>query len=127
MAPRVGDTGPVLHTVLIADDHAGFRASARRLLEAAGWTVVGEAHDGLSALALSEELAPALVLLDVQMPGLDGFAVAERITAAPDAPAVVLTSSHDVSDFGPLVATSGARGFVPKSELSGARLAALLP
>jgi DNA-binding NarL/FixJ family response regulator len=115
-------------TVLIVDDHPSFRATARALLECEGYEVVGEAHDGVSALAAAAELHPQLVLLDVQLPDLDGFEVARRLLAQSNGsgPDIVLTSSRDGSDFGPLVAQSGARGFVPKAELSGAALAALL-
>jgi DNA-binding NarL/FixJ family response regulator len=113
-------------TVLIVDDHAGFRANARALLEAEGFEVVGEAEDGVSALAAAAELAPELVLLDVQLPDIDGFEVASRLTSEQGAPAVVLVSSRDGSDFGPLVERSGARGFIPKAELSGAALLTLL-
>ena len=115
-------------TVLIVDDHPSFRSTARALLEAEGYEVVGEAEDGLSAITAVRELHPQLVLLDVQLPDIDGFEVASRLRDALDgaAPAIVLTSSRDASDFGPLVADCGARGFVPKGELSGAALAALL-
>jgi DNA-binding NarL/FixJ family response regulator len=113
-------------TVLIVDDHRGFRVNARRLLQADGYEVVGEAGDAASAVATARELRPDVVLLDVQLPDEDGFEVAARLTAAEGSPAVVLTSSRDSSDFGPLVARSGASGFVPKSELSGAALAAVL-
>jgi len=113
-------------SVLIVDDHPSFRATARALLEAEGFDVVGEAEDGAQALAVVPELHPDLVLLDVQLPDTDGFAVAARLTAGGVGPAVVLTSSRDGADFGPLVVESGARGFVPKAELSGAALAALI-
>jgi DNA-binding NarL/FixJ family response regulator len=113
-------------SVLIVDDHAGFRRIARALLEAEGYEVVGEAADGEEALRVAGELAPTLVLLDVQLPGIDGFEVASKLTAGGGGPDVVLVSSRDGSDFGPLVEESGARGFVPKDELSGERLAALL-
>jgi DNA-binding NarL/FixJ family response regulator len=113
-------------TVLIVDDHPSFRATARLLLQSEGFDVVGEAEDGASALAAVRELRPDLVLLDVQLPDTDGFEVAARLTGNGHGPAVVLVSSRDRSDFGPLVARSGARGFVAKAELSGAALAALL-
>ena len=114
-------------TVLIVDDHPSFRASARRLLEAEGFSVVGEAPDGAAALASVAALAPQVVLLDVALPDLDGFEVARRLTAsAGGGPAVVLTSSRDWASIGTLVADSGARGFVAKDDLSGAALAALV-
>jgi DNA-binding NarL/FixJ family response regulator len=113
-------------TVLIVDDHPSFRANARALLEAEGFEVVGEAEDGASGLRAARELAPELVLLDVQLPDIDGFEVAAQLTRGPGAPAVVLVSSRDGADFGPLVERSGARGFIPKAELSGAALSALL-
>jgi DNA-binding NarL/FixJ family response regulator len=113
-------------TVLIVDDHDGFRASARTLLERQGVEVVGEAHDGGTALAAAGELEPELVLLDVQLPDADGFEVAERLAALRPAPVVVLTSSRDPSEFGRLVSESRAAGFVPKAELSAGRLRALL-
>lgn len=111
--------------VLIVDDHADFRAFARSLLEAAGYEVVGEAHDGASALAAARALRPELVLLDVQLPDVDGFAVCERLGEDEGSPVVVLTSSRDASAFRRRLAGSSARGFVAKAELSGARLAAL--
>lgn len=113
-------------TVLIVDDHAGFRASARRMLEAEGFEVVGEAPDGESGLASARALAPELVLLDVQLPGIDGFAVARELTRGADAPAVVLTSTRAGSDFGPLVEESGADGFLPKASLSATALEELI-
>lgn len=112
-------------SVLIVDDHPGFRASARRMLEASGYEVVGEAGDGGSAIDAAAELRPDLVLLDVQLPDLDGFAVADRIAAGESAGEIVLTSSRDLADLGGAVAASRARGFIPKSELSGSALAAL--
>ena len=113
-------------TVLIVDDYPGFRRTARTLLELEGFEVIGEAEDGGSALEGVSRLRPDVVLLDVQLPDMDGFEVASRLVANGHHPRIVLTSSRDVSEFGGLVSRSGADGFIPKAELSGARLAALL-
>jgi DNA-binding NarL/FixJ family response regulator len=114
-------------TVLIVDDHDTFRATARLLLESEGFQVVGEAENGETAIRKAAELTPDLVLLDVQLPDIDGLQVSRRVTEAPGGgPAVILVSSRDVGDYGPLVAASGARGFVTKAELSGERVRALL-
>lgn len=113
-------------TVLIVDDHPSFRLTARALLEAEGYEVIGEAADGASAIEEARRLKPEVLLLDVQLPDMDGFAVAEELTRNGWSPAVVLTSSRDLSDFGSLVSTCGARGFVPKAELSAATLSSLL-
>ena len=112
-------------TVLIVDDHAAFRASARALLQAEGFEVVGEAGDGAGALAAVAVLRPEIVLLDIQLADLDGLAVAEQLAGAPDAPAVVLISSRDAAAYGPRLQATPARGFIPKSGLSGEALAAL--
>lgn len=113
-------------TVLIVDDHPTFRATARALLEAEGYEVVGEAEDGTAAIEATIALGPDFILLDIQLPDINGFEVAERLLRNGSAATIVLTSSRDSSEFGSLVAESGARGFVPKAELSGAVLAALL-
>lgn len=113
-------------TVLIVDDHPSFRTSARRVLEDAGYDAVGEAPDGASALAAAGELHPAIVLLDILLPDVDGFEIAMRLTSGDNPPAVVLTSSHDRGDFADMIGRSGARGFLPKAELSGPALAALV-
>ena len=115
-----------LARVLIVDDHPSFRATARALLQAEGYDVVGEAETGVSALKQAKDLEPDLVLLDVQLPDFDGFEVAARLTGDGSTIDVVLCSSRDGSDFGPLVSQSGARGFIPKADLSGAALKAVL-
>ncbi|MGH3040379.1 MAG: response regulator [Gaiellaceae bacterium] len=113
--------------ILIVDDHPSFRATVKALLLADGFEIVGEAEDGRSALEAVERLKPDLVLLDVQLPDMDGFTVATELCRHNGGgPKVVLTSSHDESDFGPIVARCGASAFVPKAELSGAALRAVL-
>jgi DNA-binding NarL/FixJ family response regulator len=112
--------------VLIVDDHPSFRRCARTLLASEGFDVVGEAADGAAALELADELAPELVLLDIQLPDIDGLEVASRLHARDPELAIVLVSSRDRCDYGPLIEASGARGFVSKADLSGAELASLL-
>jgi DNA-binding NarL/FixJ family response regulator len=114
-------------TILLVDDHAGFRATARRMLERDGWSVVGEAHDGSAAIAAVAALAPDVVLLDIGLPDIDGFAVAERLAAVDAArPDVVLVSSRDREAYGDRVAASHARGFIAKGDLDGYALLALV-
>src|SRR5690242_2730361 len=103
----------VAMSVLIVDDHARFRARARRLLEAEGYDVIGEAADGASGLAAAAELEPEVVLLDVHLPDGDGFALAEHFAASSAHPVVVLTSSLESADVASLLPGSAARGFVP--------------
>jgi DNA-binding NarL/FixJ family response regulator len=112
--------------VLIVDDHASFRGCARTLFDSEGFDVVGEAADGASAVALAAELEPDLVLLDIQLPDIDGFAVAERLLAADPRTDIVLVSSRDRLSYGPLIEKSGALGFLSKEDLSGAALERLL-
>lgn len=113
-------------TVLIVDDHGSFRASARALLEAEGYEVVGEAADGAQAIEEVRRLRPDLVLLDVQLPDMTGFQVAEHVAGVAEAPQVILTSSRDASDYGDLVTQAPARGFIAKDQLSGQALSELL-
>jgi DNA-binding NarL/FixJ family response regulator len=113
-------------TVLIVDDHPAFRESAAALLEQEGFVVVGEASEGDEAIAAVERLRPQIVLLDIQLPGLDGFGVAERLAAGPHPPNVVLISSRDAAAYGARLEATAAQGFIPKSELSGSALAALV-
>ncbi len=123
----MGENPSVGVTVLIVDDHPSFRASARRMLEADGYEVVGEAEDAGAALAAAQWLQPELVLLDVRLPDTDGFEVARRLLDADGhVPKIVLISSHDSSDLGEAIGTSGARGFIPKSELSAEAIALLI-
>lgn len=125
-ASRPADDVHVAGAVVIVDDNARFRTRARRTLEAAGYVVVAEAGDGTGALEAVRHDRPDIVLLDVELPDMSGLAVAERVTRAPGAPAVVLTSVRDVADLGDRVYRCGARGFVPKAALSGAALADIL-
>ncbi len=113
-------------SIVIIDDNPGFRASARRVLEDEGCLVLAEAGDGESGVELVLEHSPDIAIVDIQLPGMDGFEVTRRIGASATAPAVVLTSSRDRSDFGSLVEQSPARGFVPKSRLSAGAVEALI-
>jgi DNA-binding NarL/FixJ family response regulator len=115
----------VARTVLIVDDHASFRTWARAVLQGEVFEVVGEAGDGASAIAEAERLRPDVVLLDIRLPDTDGFEVARRLVRDA-ALAVVLVSSRDASDYGSRIEQSPVAGFIPKADLSGAALEALL-
>jgi DNA-binding NarL/FixJ family response regulator len=112
--------------VLIVDDHPSFRRLATRLLEAGGFRVVGEAENGSSALAEARRLRPELVLLDVLLPDMSGFEVAEALDADGAPPLVVLVSSRSAADLRPGLERSTARGFIAKRELTAETLAALV-
>jgi CheY-like chemotaxis protein len=108
-------------TVLIVDDHASVRAMARTSL-GSRFVVVGEAADGEAALALARELRPDVVLLDVHLPDIDGFAVADALSGEDDPPVVVMTSSRDRAEFESSLRTSRVHAFIPKEELSASAL-----
>jgi DNA-binding NarL/FixJ family response regulator len=103
---------------VIVDDHSGFREQARRLLEQIGYRVVGEAGTGSEALSTVRQLRPDLVLLDIQLPDVDGFAVATELTSVPSAPVVLLVSTRDAMDYGSRLTSCGAAGFIAKADLS---------
>jgi DNA-binding NarL/FixJ family response regulator len=113
-------------SVLIVDDHADFRASARALLELQGYEVIGDAEDGEAALEAVERLDPDVVLLDIQLPGMDGFEVAERLAGSRRPPRVVLISSRRRTAYEALLPAAPVAGFLGKHELTGPALAALL-
>jgi DNA-binding NarL/FixJ family response regulator len=113
-------------TVVIVDDHAPFRSLARSLLQGQGYTVIGEANDGASAVSEVRRLHPELVLLDIQLPDTDGFEVARQLAAEGNRAAIVLISSRDASEYRRRLAETTARGFIAKSDLSGDALSAIL-
>lgn len=120
-------TIPVMaRRVLIVDDHAEFRALARAMLERDGFEVVGEAADGAETLIAVQQTRPEVILLDVQLPDVNGFDIARALNDGEDAPVIVMTSTRDAADFGRRLERSGARGFIAKSRLSGAAIAELV-
>jgi DNA-binding NarL/FixJ family response regulator len=112
--------------ILVIDDNAAFRGAAGKLLATGGFVVVAEAPTGARGVQLALEHTPDVVLVDVQLPDTDGFDVAEQLAGLDLALQVILTSSLDRSDLGALVTESSARGFIPKAELSGQAIEALL-
>ncbi len=118
--------GRVVSRVLIVDDHPGFRRFARGLLQAEGLDVIGEAGDEKSALAAVERLRPDLVLLDVLLPGRDGFAVAGRLRELDPTLTIVLISSRTAEELGVRLREAPVAGFVQKDDLSASALARAL-
>jgi DNA-binding NarL/FixJ family response regulator len=114
------------HTVLIVDDHPGFRACARELLEGEGFEVVGEAFDAASGIETARLLHPDVVLLDIQLPDGDGVQASKVIGDQNGGTRIVLVSSRDASDLAGALAECPACGFIPKSELSGAAVRKLI-
>lgn len=114
-------------TLIIVDDHEPFRVFARTMLEEDGFDVVGEAADGETAVDAVRSLVPEVVLLDVQLgDGIDGFEVARQLADLPRPPRVVLISSRDEETYASRLATSPARGFLSKAQLSGTAVRELI-
>jgi DNA-binding NarL/FixJ family response regulator len=113
----MNEAAPVNVRVLIVDDQVPFREASRMVVEMTdGFEVAGEAENGHRALELVADLRPDLVLMDVQMPGMDGIETTRRISALPDPPAVVVMSTHESGDYVGVAVAAGAIGFVPKSQ-----------
>ncbi|HKA09427.1 MAG TPA: response regulator [Candidatus Dormibacteraeota bacterium] len=116
----------MVRDVLIVDDHRGFRREAKRLMEQIGFRVVGDAGTGSEAIDKVRQLNPDVVLLDIQLPDLDGFAVATALASLPEPPAVLLVSTRDAVDYGSRLSNCSAVGFIAKAELTADSLLALL-
>ena len=112
--------------IVVIDDDPSFLATVRVLLESEGFDVVGEALNGLDGVALADAVRPDIVLVDVNLPDVDGFEVAERIGRADSAPPVVLTSSRAAVDFGRLIEESYARAFITKADITAPALETFL-
>ena len=113
-------------TVLIVDDNDVFRSSARAVMQAAGYDVIGEAGDISGAIAQVHALHPDIVLLDIQLPDGDGFTLADQLAIEDQAPTVVLISSRERADYGSRVDDAHAAGFISKVDLSRGTLEALI-
>ncbi len=122
-----GTISLVATTVVIVDDHAGFRAEAAQLLKGAGYDVVASCPDGRSALTAISQLHPEVVLLDVQLPDTAGFRLIAQLDAGEQGPTIILISSREAADYGTRVDRSGAAGFITKAELSARSLAQVIP
>jgi DNA-binding response OmpR family regulator len=113
--------------IVIVDDDPSFLATVRVVLESEGFDVVGEALNGLDGVAAAAEFQPDIVLVDVNLPDIDGFEVVERLSeGVVGAPPVVLTSIRSAADFGNLIETSRARAFITKADITGEALAGFL-
>ncbi|MDE3064911.1 MAG: response regulator transcription factor [Acidobacteriota bacterium] len=111
------------HSVLVVDDQAPFRLAARAVLRrSAGFEFVGEAGNGVEALALASELRPDVVLMDINMPEMGGIEATRRIVADLPETFVILCSTYDVEDLPPDATTSGARAYVNKEQFGATTL-----
>jgi CheY-like chemotaxis protein len=113
-------------SVLVVDDDPAFRRLARRILEAFGLAVAGEAGTAAAAISVADALRPDAVLVDVGLPDLDGLALARELAARPWRPRIVLTSTNAEAATASEVRGSGAEAFVPKNDLPSTALAELL-
>jgi DNA-binding NarL/FixJ family response regulator len=115
-----------MSTILIVDDDPRFRLQASSLLGSDGFDVVGEDSDGATGVEAARLLQPDFVLVDVGLPDVDGFAIADTLASDGRPPLVVLTSSRDARAYGRRLATSPILGFIPKERISGAAIRALI-
>jgi DNA-binding NarL/FixJ family response regulator len=102
--------------ILIVDDHEALRAGVRSVLESRGIEVCGEAANGQEALAKALQLRPDLIILDITMPVLDGFSAAREIHKLLPNVGILLLSMHESASMVNVAKSSGARGYVAKSE-----------
>jgi pilus assembly protein CpaE len=110
-------------SVMVVDDQAPFRMAARAVIRrSAGFTLAGEAENGVKALELANEIHPAVVLMDINMPEMGGIEATRRIVADLPETFVILCSTYDVSDLPPDAASSGARAYVNKEQLGATTL-----
>jgi two-component system invasion response regulator UvrY len=110
-------------SVMVVDDQAPFRSAARAVVRRMdGFTVTGEATSGEEAIAMAAELHPALVLMDINMPGMNGVEATRQIVAAQPDVVVILCSTYTPQDLPPDAASSGARAYVNKEEIAPAQL-----
>jgi DNA-binding NarL/FixJ family response regulator len=123
---RAHGTMDRVSTILIIDDDPRFRSQARDVLEADGFDVIGQAVDGASGLEAARRLRPDFVLLDIGLPDVGGFEVARTLAVDGPPPLVVLTSSRDARAYGRRLTTGDCLGFIPKEQLSGAAIRALV-
>ena len=118
------DVATMTIRVLIVDDQAPFREAARTVVELTdGFEVVGEAETGEASVAAATELQPDLVLMDVNLPGIDGLEATRQILAAGSGRVVVLLlSTYEYDEYAPKAAESGAAAYIPKSSFGPDRL-----
>jgi DNA-binding NarL/FixJ family response regulator len=115
-----------MKTILIVDDDPRFRTQAREILAGDGFEVIGEAADGAAGIEAARALKPDFVLLDIGLPDIEGFHVATALAAEGPPPWVVLTSSRDARTYGRRLTNGDSLGFIPKEQLSGAAIRALV-
>ena len=115
-----------MSTILIIDDDPRFRTQARDVLEADGFVVIGDAVDGASGLEAARSLRPDFVLLDIGLPDVEGFEVAQALALDVPPPMVVLTSTRDARAYGRRLTNGHSLGFIPKERISGAAIRALV-
>ena len=110
--------------VLIVDDQAPFREAARTVVELTdGFEVVGEAETGEASVEAAARLNPDLVLMDVNLPGIDGLEATRQILgASPGRVVVLLLSTYEYDEYAPKAAAAGAAAYIPKSEFEPDRL-----
>ena len=103
--------------VLIVDDQEPFRLAARMVVDATdGFDVVGEAETGESSVEMARELSPDLVLMDVNLPGINGLEATRQILSEPSTPVVVLLlSTYEEEEYAPRAAECGAAAYIPKA------------
>jgi len=114
---------PMSVRVLIVDDQEPFRIAARMVVDVTdGFDVVGEAESGEDSVTMADELRPDLVLMDVNLPGINGLDATRQILSASDAVVVLLLSTYEEEEYAPRAAECGAAAYIPKAVFGPDRL-----